>query len=153
MRGGRILRTSLVLQGLRPGRRWWRLCLLGGRCFDCLHPLRGRRVLSIIVFDRLHQVRRRIIRIQSGPGAPPSFVPTQSKTICSRVTPVTQWRASCHTSAHVQCYFRLKSKDEEDHNRCMFRRGILLAAICWAASAQRRCYATGRCIYRPSVIC
>ena len=25
--------------------------------------------------------------------------------------------------------------------------------ICWVASAQRRCYATGRCADRPSVIC
>jgi len=94
MRGGRILRTSLVLQGLRPGRRWWRLCLLGGRCFDCLHPLRGRRVLSIIVFDRLHQVRRRIIRIQSGPGRP-SF-------ICSNTEQDNMLTCdTCHTMACI----------------------------------------------------
>jgi len=30
--------------------------------------------------------------------------------------------------------------------------GIVLAAICWAPSAQRRCYPTGCCTYRPSVI-
>jgi hypothetical protein len=26
---------------------------------------------------------------------------------------------------------------------------IVLAVICWAASAQRRCYPTGRCTFRP----
>ena len=30
--------------------------------------------------------------------------------------------------------------------------GIVLAVICWAPSAQRRCHPTGRCTYRPSVI-
>jgi hypothetical protein len=30
--------------------------------------------------------------------------------------------------------------------------GIVLAVICWAPSAHRRCYPTGRCTYRPSVI-
>ena len=29
--------------------------------------------------------------------------------------------------------------------------GIVLAVVCWAPSAQRRCYPTGRCTYRPSV--
>ena len=33
------------------------------------------------------------------------------------------------------------------------RVGTVLAVICWAASVQRRCYPTGRCTYRPSVIC
>ena len=28
--------------------------------------------------------------------------------------------------------------------------GIVLAVICWAPSAQRRCYPTRRCTYRPS---
>jgi hypothetical protein len=27
--------------------------------------------------------------------------------------------------------------------------GVVLAVICWAPSAQRRCYPTGRCTYRP----
>jgi hypothetical protein len=31
--------------------------------------------------------------------------------------------------------------------------GIVLAVICWAPSAKRRCYPTGRCIYRPQVTC
>jgi len=31
--------------------------------------------------------------------------------------------------------------------------GILIAAVCWDASAQRRCYPTGRCTYGPSVTC
>jgi hypothetical protein len=30
--------------------------------------------------------------------------------------------------------------------------GIVLAVICWSPSNQRRCYPTGRCAYRPSVI-
>ena len=29
--------------------------------------------------------------------------------------------------------------------------GIVLAVICWSLSAQRRCYPTGFCAYRPSV--
>jgi len=29
--------------------------------------------------------------------------------------------------------------------------GIVLAVMCWRPSAQRRCYPTGRCAYRPSV--
>ncbi len=29
--------------------------------------------------------------------------------------------------------------------------GIVLAVTCWAPSAQRRCYPTGRCAHRPSV--
>ena len=28
---------------------------------------------------------------------------------------------------------------------------LALAVICWSPSAQRRCYPTGRCVYRPSV--
>jgi hypothetical protein len=31
--------------------------------------------------------------------------------------------------------------------------GIVLAVICWAASAQRRCYPTGRCNDGPSITC
>jgi hypothetical protein len=31
--------------------------------------------------------------------------------------------------------------------------GIVLAAKCWTASAQSRCYPTGRCSYRLSVTC
>ncbi len=31
--------------------------------------------------------------------------------------------------------------------------GVVLAVICWAPSAQRRCYPTGRCAYRLSVTC
>ena len=31
--------------------------------------------------------------------------------------------------------------------------GKVLAVICWAPRAQRRCYPTGRCTYRPSVTC
>jgi len=29
--------------------------------------------------------------------------------------------------------------------------GIVLAVICWSPCAQRQCYPTGRCVYRPSV--
>jgi hypothetical protein len=36
----------------------------------------------------------------------------------------------------------------QTENGCM-----VLAVKCWAASAQRRCYPTGRCTYRPSVTC
>ena len=32
-----------------------------------------------------------------------------------------------------------------------WRAGIVLAGICWSPCAQRRCYPTGRCAYRPSV--
>jgi hypothetical protein len=31
--------------------------------------------------------------------------------------------------------------------------GLVLAVVCWAPSAQRRCYPTGRCAYRTSVTC